>query len=243
MSDSMSWSDLIYVTQAAARAIVKTCEKSGNPVAVWGFMDYDDYDNNRRNGYIEEAGTTRNYGSAWNRESARNYMGISDHHEATLVEFKSPKETYSQAFQKLGLLSNPNANSGTPAACAMYGAADLIAQYPADRRILMMLTDGADNWGEEYVQRGTRYANSLNVETVGVSVGHSSVSDHIHEGDYNAFAHAQILGNRPKLPSSTAARRSGIVLDAADPLGDKFFSSLTDQLGRGKTRAKKVYLA
>ena len=60
---------------------------------------------------------------------------------------------------------------GTPLAAAMLGAAAALRDEPADRRILLALTDGADERGPSSVIAAVKVIEARGIETVGIGCG------------------------------------------------------------------------
>ena len=146
-----------------------------------------------------------------------------------LWEIIGERDTLRSRETQVRKINAKHAQATTPDAAALVEGIRINAAMQADRHIVIMLTDGC-GWGKRLICAATKYANSLGVETVGISLN----SGHIREGDgqYNACATAH-----------TGRRHSkGRVVTEADALTKGFFESLSKQLGKGVTRKSRVML-
>lgn len=258
IDQSGSMRDLIFHAQAAARAILTAVERCGNPSICWGFYQGSLKESGRRHNYKylghskQMAATTPPYVSfdhvtthakgtaSQHRNFTSDAVRINEGRGSSLIEYKGPYETVAQAHYALGMLNQGATGACTPCSPAIVGCSDLLAEVKADRRVLIVLTDGGCSFGSDYVKDATMYANNIGVETIGVAFNlKGRTPDHIRPGDYNAFEVATVgytdVSNR-------AAWNHPVVCEEANELGTAFFSSLIRQLGRGRTKNTRRYL-
>jgi hypothetical protein len=258
MSGSMAHYNLCPIAQAATRALLMGIEQCGNPVACWGFVDHPHYlFGNKYLADKHKVGVSR-------RDDGKTARGLCNRmtyktkgvncdvddasfkvystdpaYVGCLIELKSFANSVAGSDKRLSLINHVNTRSGTPCASAMTGGADLLAAVPADRRILMVVTDGEDNLGSNYVRVATQYCNALGVETVGVALANNRyvVPDHIRPGDYDAYSIAMCEGREhTKADVDNPLCR----VEQADALGSSYFQTLAQQLGKGRTSKARI---
>jgi hypothetical protein len=262
-----SYYDLAAIAQAAARAILTVVDNCGNPAGCWAFSDNgSSLTRTDRDDTMIDKGSTQPWGALSSRHQRDNqhpkhsldpekalkhgrgiqsnyHLGHQAESDAALIELKAFDQNMKQAHKQLSTCHEQMCVSSTPSANGMVGVADILAAKEADRRVMLVLTDGDDNNGSFAIRYATKYANQVGVETIGIclkeGVGNNHRS-HIQEGDYNAFGLAGCDSrgflNRP------ATLAQPCVLPEADPLAGEFFRKLIDQMGGGLTRNKVVRL-
>jgi hypothetical protein len=135
----------------------------------------------------EYVGSTTRMGmaqsAAWHiaraAESAGAKVAISVFHtnakpnlEATVTVIKDWDTPVSQCAAAL-LHTQPH--YWTPLAPSIMHVAPMIADMSANRKLLMVLTDGECDWGADAVRSACRYAAGLGVETVGIGMACESI--------------------------------------------------------------------